>query len=168
MFQIGDMVKHAGEGVCKITDVRMEKFSAKSKQYYILQTIYDEGKTTLYVPVDGEKATLQRLLSREEVLQIIHSVSLDEIAWIENNTQRQTAFTDVLRRGDQRELIQLIALLYQKKMEKGQTGKSLCSGDVLILQKAKKRIHEEFASALQLTLQEIAPFIMQELGIKPL
>ena len=168
MFQIGDMVKHMGEGVCKITDIRMEKFSAREKQFYILQTVYDAGKTTLYVPVDGEKATLQSILSREEILQIIHTVSLDETAWIENNTQRQTVFTDILRRGDQRELIQLIVLLYQKKMEKGQTGKSLCSGDMQILQKAEKRIHEEFASALKLELQEIAPFIMRELEIKPL
>ena len=53
MYKIGDIFLYGSNGVCKITDIKSEKFARETKTYYILSPFFD-SKETIFVPVDNE------------------------------------------------------------------------------------------------------------------
>ncbi len=165
MYRIGDMVMHPSAGVCKIEDIREECFSAAGpKRYYILKPVYENGRSTIYLPVENLKVKLRKLLSTEDIYELIHSVTLTNTLWVDNDAQRQERFRRVLVQGDQAQIIQLIIEIHEKQKEKQAAGKKLHMADGKILQEAEKRIHQEFGYALNLKPDEVAPFIMGELA----
>lgn len=166
MYEIGNIVVHPGVGVCKIHDIRTEQFSdLQPKLYYILKPVYENG-STVYTPVDSDKITLRRMLTESDVYELIHSVSTEQPLWVDNDAQRQTSFTEILRGGDDRKLIQLVVEIHRKILEKQSEGKKLHIADKRILMEAEKILHQEFAYSLKLKLDEVAPFIIKELGVE--
>lgn len=166
MYEVGNIVMHPNAGVCRISDIRSEEFSdIQPRLYYVLKPVY-ENESTVYTPVDSEKVSLRRLLSREDIYRLVQSVSLDEPLWIDDDAQRQTAFSKVLKSGDHRSIIQLIVEIHKNKEAKQQSGKKLHLADEKALREAERLIYQEFAYALELPQSEIAPFIMRELEIR--
>lgn len=165
MYKQNDIVMHAGAGVCRIDAVREETFAGTAKLYYVLRPLYENDSTTIYVPTDSQKVRLRRLLNREEIVDMIHQVSLEPPLWEENPTNRREVFTQLLREGNHATLIQLIAELHMHQQDLSRTGHKFHAADEKILAEAQKRIHQEFAHTLQLDITEVASFIMKELGL---
>ncbi|WP_405314968.1 CarD family transcriptional regulator [Faecalibacillus faecis] len=167
MFSVGHMVMHPNAGVCKIEDIRKQKFSKLEEQlYYILKPIYDNNASIIYVPVESDKVVLRRLLSINDIKTLIHSVSLDKPLWIENDARRNEKFKAILNSGDHVIIIQLIIEIHNQEIEKKKTGKKLHMADGRIMQEAEKMIHQEFAYSLKLDIDEVASYIMNELHIE--
>ncbi len=164
MYQQNDIVMHPGAGVCKIEDVREEQFTGQKRQYYVLRPLYENTATTIFVPTDSQKITLRKLLSKEEIVRMIHTVSLDTSLWVDNPAERKDMFQQLLHEGDHPTLIRLIAELHTRRRETEKAGRKFHAADEKVLQEAEKRIHQEFAHTLELSVEEIAPFIMKELG----
>ncbi len=165
MYKETDIVMHPGAGVCRIEAVREETFTKQARLYYVLRPMYESNSTTIYVPTDSDKIKLRRLLSREEIVELIHSVSLDTPLWIDNPSARREAFAELLHEGEHTVLIRLIAELHTHRKEAVTSGHKFHAADEKVLQEAEKRIHQEFAHTLQLEVDEVAPFIMKELGL---
>lgn len=166
MFQIGDNVMHPGVGVCCIGDIREENFSDQKQLYYVLKPLYENANSTIYVPVDSNKIVLRKLLSEDEVKELIHAVNLDQPLWIENDNKRNEKFHTILKSLDHLKIIQLIIEIHNKQIEKKNTGKKLRMADLKAMQEAEKLIHQEFAFALKLEVDEVASYVMKELGIE--
>lgn len=167
MFQIGELVMHPGLGVCRVENVRRERFAGTVAQdYYVLRPIYDSGATVSYIPVNGTKVQLRKALSAEEIRSLIRSVPRDQLQWIENDAQRKEQFAAILREGDRVQLIALIVLLHERQLARQAVGKRLRIADENVLRSAERLIHQEFASALSIRQEEVAPYIMAQLGIQ--
>ena len=71
MFKVGTYVSYRSEGVCVISDIRMEAFNAlgKSEEFYILAPIKDMN-SVLYVPVNNEVLT-SKMIFPAIVLSIV-------------------------------------------------------------------------------------------------
>lgn len=165
MYQQNDIVMHPGAGVCKIEDVREEKFTGQKRQYYVLRPMYENTATTIFVPTDSQKVVLRKLLSKEEIVNMIHAVSLDTSLWVESPAERKETFQRLLHEGDHTTLIRLIAELHTHRRETEAAGRKFHAADEKVLQEAEKRIHQEFAHTLELEVEEIAPIIMKEPGL---
>lgn len=165
MYKQNDIVMHPGAGVCRIEAVREETFTKQPQLYYVLRPMYENDSTTIYVPTDSDKINLRRLLSREEIIELIRSVSLDTPLWIDNPAARRDSFAELLREGEHTVLIRLIAELHIHQKETVAAGRKFHAADEKVLQEAEKRIHQEFAHTLQLEVDEVAPFIMKEMGL---
>lgn len=165
MYKETDIVMHPRAGVCTIEAVRPETFTGAPRLYYVMRPLYENTTTTIYVPTDSDKIKLRRLLSKDEILELIHSVSLDTSLWIDNPLQRKEHFLQLVREGDHATLIRLIAELHRHRLESEKKGRKFHAVDEKVLKEAESCIHQEFAHALNLQVEEIAPFIMKELGL---
>ena len=73
MFGIGDTVMHPSEGVCNVEEIRTIQFSgAQPRSYYVLHPTMEKGSSTVYMPTDRGDTVLRRLLSRQDILDLIH------------------------------------------------------------------------------------------------
>ena len=74
--------------------------------------------------------------------------------------KRNELFKATLKKGEPGGLANLVKTLYLEKKEKTAAGKKLMKIDEDIMKAAEKNLYEEFAAALNITPEEVLPFIM--------
>lgn len=163
MFQINDTVMYGHSGVCRIVDIRRENFSGKDVLYYVLKPVGNEA-STIYCPVDSDKIHIRRLLSIEEIHALVRALPESGIDWIDNDQQRREQYTQILRDGDCLQLMRLIRTLFLHRQQLLKAGRKFHQADEKLLKEAEKVLHGEFAHVLQIAPEEVAAFIMGELG----
>lgn len=162
MFAVNDIVMYGNTGVCKIVDIRLEKFSKKECMYYILKPVATEN-STVYCPVDTDKIKIRRLLSKSEINELIRLMPDTETEWVESDAERKEKFGAVLKEGEPKELVKLLKTLHFNQTEKLRLGKKFHACDEKIMKEAEKILHGEFAHVLHIGIEEVVPFIMGEL-----
>ncbi len=165
MFKVEEIIVHPSAGVCKICDIRFERFGMINEKYYVLSPVYSTAPTKIYVPVSGERVKLRYPLSKDEISSAIeNSVEIGD-QWLDDDKQRGERFSNILKAKEPTAVIEMICELHRKKRERAQIGKKLRSNDERILSEAEKLIHQEFAYVLGIDPDDVAAYIMEKLSI---
>ena len=159
MYAVNDTVMYGQSGICKITEICDRKFGRETLKYYVLRPVYGDN-TVIYCPVDSDKVRIRKLLSAEEVVALIREMPAQQGDWIENDNLRKEAQTEILRRGDHKELIALIKTLYRKRTETENSGRRFHCADAEAMAQAEKMLYQEFAQVLDIAPDEVVPFII--------
>lgn len=160
MFSVGDVFIYGSNGVCRITDIKEEKFGSEIKTYYILSPFFDK-RETIYVPTDNEMlvSRLKEILSREEVIKMIKDLPSQKSIWNDNINMRREEFKKIIKSADRTALCSLLKTLHERRIILEQCGKSLSVYDERFLKQAQNIIHGEIALVLELNPEEVEPFI---------
>ncbi len=163
MFSVNDMVLYGKQGVCKIKDIVTENFTGRPMEYYSLMPAYSES-TVIYVPLENKELVdkMQRVLSKEEISQLIKEVKNIEPVWYDDEKERKEKFNDIISRGDRKEILMLINTLYINKQNREAIGKKMYVSDERIMKEAEKLIYDEFAAVLGIEPSRVVPFIIQK------
>lgn len=163
MFHVEDSVMYGSYGVCQIVDIRSEKFDRDAKLYYVLKPVQDKN-STFYCPVESGEDKMRKILSIGEIHQLIKAMPDAQTKWIENEQLRKEKYGEIIRRGDHKELVQLIKTLYYKKQEKKQEGKKFHVADEKAMKEAERILHGEFAYVLKIKPDDVVPLIMGQIN----
>lgn len=163
MLELNSYVIYGDNGVCLVADKRKEKFAGTIREYYILKPQGNEG-ATLFVPADNEEllSKMRSILSKEEIMDIIHSLPTEDPEWEENNKVRGEYYSKVFEEGDRRELLILIKALYNHKKDRKEEGKKLWTIDENAMKHAETLVYEEFGTVLGIPQEEVVDFIVAE------
>lgn len=161
MFNVSDTVMYGTQGVCLITDIIERTFQKELMKYYVLKPVYQKG-ATIFVPVDNEKLTskMKKVLSLAEIHQLIHDLPQGQLIWIDNDNLRREKYKEILKSGNRQDIIYVIQTLYLKQEELKEKGKKLQGTDVAIFNDAETMIYEEFAYVLNISREEVVPYII--------
>lgn len=165
MLKIGEKVLYGSAGACTITDICTKKFGdAGEREYYVLVPVHD-SRTTLYVPVDNEalQAKMKKLLSAEELEELIQSMPKEEPVWIVDEKTRQEKYKAMLKSGDRRDLISITKAMYSHRKKMLSMGRKLHMADEKLFREAEKLLCDEFAVVLDINPSEVMPFIINKL-----
>ena len=162
MFLVGDTVLYGHCGVCRITDIRTERFGATPRLYYVLTPIRDTA-STFYCPADQENLPLQPLLNADEVHRLIRAMPQAPDVWVDDNARRRDRFADMLKSGDRAQITALISTIYQHRCQRDEVGKKLHLADERVLRDAERLLYEEFAEVLGIRPDEVVDYIREEL-----
>lgn len=158
-----DYVNYGAQGICKIEDVRRERFDAATgeRDYCVLKPVHQQN-ACIFVPVDNPKLLRQMrpILTPREIDQTIRSIRHQSLPWINDRRQRAAQFQEILARRDERELLLLASSLYWRSKEEG---KGLSSGDEQVLRQVETIIEQEFSFSLHLGPRQIGPYILKTL-----
>lgn len=163
MFNINDHVIYGTVGVCKIVDIKKENYFGKEKDYYVLQPVYTNNSTIL-TPIDNDKVKLKRILTVDEVHDLIKLMSEETSEWIENDSMRKEKYRNIIRNGDREELVSIIKTLYLRRKDLLESDRKFHASDKSFMEDAEKIIHEEFAFVLNIKLEDVVPFIKSEMN----
>lgn len=166
MFNINDTILYGSYGICKINDITEQKFGHETNKYYVLSP-KNNASSTIYVPMNNEKlmSKMRRILSVEEIYELIKEIPDATAEWIENKNERNERFRSILTGGDRREIIKLIKVIYQHKEELKAIGKKLHASDEQFFKEAEKIIYDEFALVLNIRYEQVLPFITQQIDV---
>jgi len=83
--------------------------------------------------------------------------------WIADNKQRKDAFSKILSEGNYAKIIRMLQEIYEENAVRQAEGKKTCTSDDAIRAEAERLLHQEFSYVLNLSLEDTAAFIVNEL-----
>ncbi len=165
MYKINDTVVYSPCGVCRIAEITTRDFSGEPTEYYVLRPVGGNNKNIYYIPTQNEALTAQmrRVLTREEIDELIRVMPDENFIWIEDEYQRKEEYRKIIRNGDRHELVKLIKTLYIHQQSRLEQKKKLRSTDEHFLKDAENMLYEEFAYVLNIGKDEVLPYIRQHI-----
>lgn len=165
MYKINDTIMYGSQGACKIIAIEQKKICSKTCDYYVLQPT-DGSKCTIYAPVGNEEIEkkMRRLLSAEEIYDIIDSMPDAECIWIDDEKQRKERYKKFIADGDRTQLVRMIKEIYIHKQELKSMRKKLHVSDEKFFKEAEKMLYNEFAAVLNIKPNEVLSFITDKIG----
>ena len=165
MFNKDDLVVYGSEGVCRIADISERQFGNADREYYILVPVDDE-RSKIYVPVGNKKleSRMHKVLSSNEVNDLILFMPKQKGLWIDNEILRKEKYQEIIKNGKHLELISLIKAVHSQQEKLKISGKKLHQSDAKFLAEAQKMLHGEFSAVLNIEMEDVVPFIADKLG----
>lgn len=162
-LQVGDCVHYGAHGVCRVCGRESKSFGGHQRVYFTLRPTGSEN-ILLYLPEDAEpdRVRLRRLLSRQEIMDLIHRAGETQVHWTSDSKVRREEFSKILRSGDAAALIGMIRTIYLHQEELPQ-GKQLPMSDQEMLQAAKRQLYSELAYVLAIDESQVQPFILSHM-----
>lgn len=168
MFRVGDVVLYTASTICRIDDITTKDFCGQEAEYYVLRPLYDEN-ATIYIPTNNANllGKMRNILSKDEVLHLIHILPQTDMIWIEDEHKRKEVFQKIMESGDRYELLKLIKTLYLYQKDRLQQNKrKMHVSDERFLKDAEKLILDEFAYVLGIAPSKVGDFINHELAME--
>jgi CarD family transcriptional regulator len=154
MFNVGDVIIYSKHGVCKIDDICEKTCLGVTKDYYILHPIHD-SKLTICAPVDNDKLVMLDLIHRDEAEEIVESFRLPGIDWIDISNERAEVYNSTVRKGNRREIANVLNTLMRKKYEADINKKKLYEQELKLLTSIQSILFSELAVSLNTTFEAI-------------
>ena len=164
MFQIGDVLVYTTYGICRVENIIEMNFNGSLTKYYILVPL-SEAKTELTIPVDNPitNSRLHKLLTPDEINEIINQIGYLEPFWIPNDNERKKAFNDIIKKGDRKDTLQMLKSVKKHQLSLKDKVRKLHACDEQVMHDAEKLIVDEFSYVLNKEKIEIYTLINNEL-----
>lgn len=165
MFEIGDYIVCGNNGICTVENISTLDVPDvdPDRLYYILQPVF--AKTSVvYIPVDNEKIIMRKVLTKEQVNELIDHIPDIETIGEKNDKLREERFKECMKMHDCEEWIKVIKTLYLRKRERVERGQKVTATDARYLKTAEDNLYCEFAMALGIERNEVVAFIEKRIG----
>lgn len=159
MFDIGDLIIYSSQGICRIDDICEKTYFGAAKKYYVLHPVGD-CKLSISTPVDNDKVTMLELLSKEEAEEIAESFKQPGMAWIEADNERNQTYSDIVKKGNRKEISAIANTLMRKKIQLEKNHKKPGENDKRLLTCIQNILFAELAFSLGSTSEAISEKIM--------
>ena len=165
MFDTGDYIVYAGEGVCVVEDIGSPNVSGvnKDRLYYTLSPLYRTGR--VFAPVDTN-VFMRPVISREEAIDLIRGMPEVNGELYENSNLRfltehyQRAIQSYTCAG----LVKLMKDVWLKRSHVAAQGKKLGQIDERYMKRAEDMLYGELAVALDIDRSEVHGYIENALA----
>ena len=166
MYKTGDTVIYGTQGVCRIEGVQTKRIMGEYIDYLVLRPVYDKN-STVFVPKNNEKllSKMRDILSADEIYRIIKELPEEDPVWIEDDNIRKARYQEIIDEGDRSRIMLIIKTLYSHRKKQEEKRRRLHQADEYILKQAEKLLHNEFALVLDISPEEVVPFIMKQVEI---
>lgn len=164
MFRIGDAIIYGTHGVCVITDISELKLVGDKREYFVLSPVNDPN-SKIYAPTDSQAVStkMRRLLTRDEINELIVGVSGNKTEWIKDDGTRRDFCDSVLKSGDRAQLMKLIEMLYLRQESLKSDKKHFHIADEKALKEAQDMLHDEFAYVLGISPERVPEYIRERI-----
>lgn len=164
MLKINDIVLYGIEGVCKIKAITKENFGKGIMEYYVLQPVY-KPSLTIFVHTGNDHliSKMRRILSKEEIEEIILTMPEEGLLSIEDENTREIKYQEIINSGDRRAVVKLIKTIYLRQKNCKEQKKKPYATDERFLKEAEKLLYDEFALVLNVKPNQVLPLIIKQI-----
>ncbi len=163
MFKVGEFVQYGNNGVCTIQEIIRDGIGLEEgKSYYLLVPLGNRG-SKIYTPVDNEKVVMRRIMTPEEVDQLVKQIPEIPELWIPDERSREQEYKKALHSGNCEEWVQIIKTLYLRKQKRALQGKRVTSTDERYMKNAEDRLYSEIAIALGKEKEDVKNYIVDHI-----
>ena len=158
MFEIGDYVLNATNGICKISEiVELDMSGDKQLKSYFLLRPVEEENDRVYIPVDNADKRIRKVITQDEAQAVLDRVP--EIEALAVNNERETRYKEAVRSCEPDSVISLLKCLHIRNEQRAQAGKKATAVDERYGKMAEHNLNAELAFVLEKDKQEIKDII---------
>lgn len=160
MFEVGDYIVCGNNGICTVQNISTIDIPDvdPDRLYYILQPVYTKS-SVVYIPVDNDKIVMRKVLTKEQVKELIdHIPEIDTIVEM-NDKLREERFKECMKNHKCEDWIRVIKTLYQRRMERLEKGQKVTATDARYMKAAEDNLYLEFSMALGIDRDEVESYI---------
>jgi len=164
VFQINDRVIYGIHGACDIKAVERQTSGGKTQEYLVLEPVNQTGARFL-VPTHNAAAMakLQKMLTKEELEQLLRSDSVHEFCWIQEENFRKQTYRELISGGDRVRLMAMVHTLYCHRTEQTASGRKVHVCDENFLRDAEKLLSGEISMVMEMDPDAARQFIRSAL-----
>ena len=164
MFSVGNRVVYGMHGVCDILETKEQIVDRKTVTYLVLEPLGLPG-TRYMVPTHNPAALgkLKRILTREQMEQLLDSPVVREDFWIREEAQRKQTYRELIGSGNREKLMGMVPTLYRHKAEQAAAGRKVHQCDENFLRDAEKLLAGEIAFVFNITQEQAKAYLRQKL-----
>lgn len=123
MFEIGDYVLNATNGICKISEiVELDMSGDKQLKSYFLLRPVEEENDRVYIPVDNADKRIRKVITQDEALAVLDRVPEIEALAVNNEKERETRYKEAVRSCEPDSVISLLKCLHIRNEQRAQAG----------------------------------------------
>ena len=161
-YEKGQYIVKPGNGICKIEDILHLNMSGidKDKLYYLLIPLDDQGGK-IYVPIDKAETAVRKVMTEEDVKNLINKIPEIEEIWVGNDKLREQRYKEAIRSGNPEELIAIIKTLYLRKKKRIESGKKTLSLDEKYFKMAENNLYSEMGFVLGKEKKEVCQLLIE-------
>ena len=151
-------------GICQIVDVTTMEMEGvpKDRLYYVLRPENGTGGT-IFTPVENSKVALRRIMTKEEVVELLGDMSRMETLDIPNEKLRETCYKECMKSCDSRNLVRMIKTIYLRKKDRTSCGKKTTATDERYLKLAEDSLYSEFSLLLGIPKGKVVDYISEKI-----
>ena len=161
-LEAGQNVVYGTSGVCRVDGIEVKSFDGIHKNEYCKLIPLGSGNSAYYIPVDTVEQKLRSLFTKEQVYDIIDHIPDEKQEWCTDKNRRKVIFSETIKSEDYSRIISMIMLLYAHK----KIGKRLSPTDEKVMQTAENMVYKEFATVLEIGVNEVADFIKNRISLR--
>lgn len=160
MFEIGDCVLNATNGICKISEiVELDMSGDKQLKSYFLLRPVEEENDRVYIPVDNADKRIRKVITQDEAQAVLDRVPEIEALAVNNEKERETRYKEAVRSCEPDSVISLLKCLHIRNEQRAQAGKKSTAVDERYGKMAEHNLNAELAFVLEKDKQEIKDII---------
>ncbi len=164
MFSIGEYVVYGSGEICRIAEKTEKCFDGKNDKEYCKLIPLDSVNSTYYVPAESMDRNVRKLLTKEEIYNIIDSMPNAEGIWFNDKNIRREQFGAMLKSDDFSGIIGMMKSIYEERRKRSENGKQLIASDEKAFIAAENLINREFSIVLGINADEVENFIHERLS----
>lgn len=166
MFEIGDYVVNANNGICRIKEiVQMDTSGDKHEKSYFLLIPVGDDSGRVFIPVDNAHKRIRNVVDKDTALAAIDSIPEIQEIVITNEKEREAKYKEAVKSCEIPQLISLIKCLRTRYEERTAQGKKATAVDERYYKIAEHNLNSELAFAIGIDKKEVGGFIEKRLGI---
>lgn len=160
MFEIGDYVLNATNGICKISEiVELDMSGDKQlKSYFLLRPIEEENDR-VYIPVDNADKRIRKVITKGEAQAVLDRVPEIEALVVDKEKERETRYKEAVRSCEPDNVVSLIKCLHIRSEQRAKAGKKATAVDERYGKMAEHNLNAELSFVLKKDKQEIKELI---------
>ena len=165
MYNVGDYVVKAADGVCRIVAIKPLDIPniPKDKLYLHLEPI-ENPTVKLYIPQDSAEEKLRDVITEEEASQLISEIPEIEPTDISEEKQRDKVYKEALLSGSCQQLVAVIKAIYSRNEQRQNAGKKNGAVDERFFKAAEDRLYAELAFALKKNKDDMSEYIKKTIN----
>ncbi len=162
VFDVGDNVSYGTAGICTITGIEKRCFDGENEYDYYMLSPINSKTSKYYLPVTNSEGKLRRLLSKDEIFELIDKAAeYDDEGWEKDSRERKAKFDSILNGDDFEKLLKMLKALYFQQERNKLSGKKLVNSDENAMKAAEGIVFQEFAIVLGIEYEDVENFILQ-------
>lgn len=167
MYEIGDYVVKANNGVCRVENLVPLDMPGMSDErlYYLLVPVSDPG-AKVYVPVDKASVMLRRVLDAAQARDVIRKIPEIREVGISNEKLREQEYKKAIQSMDPHALVAVIKNLYFRRKKRFDQRKKSIAADECFFKLAEDTLYSELAFAIGCEKTEMRQLIADTIDKK--
>lgn len=161
MFKVGDhVIVDSNNGICRIEEIAYLDIpmAVRDKLYYLMVPLEEIG-AKLYIPVDGTKRRIRKVINEAEAWEIIDEIPEIEEMSIDNSRLCEKKYKEAIRSCEPKILISIIKSMHYRRRKRNEQGKKDTVIDERYFKIAENKLYEELGFAMGRNKSEMEKLI---------